>query len=251
MENDTLINLGLSDEEAQIYLSLLARGQQSASDLAKSTKVKRTYIYNVSASLIKKGLISQIKKGKTTVFNPASPDKLLTLAQEKKQKAAQAEQTLEAILPGLKTKFEVIDAKPVVTYYEGIEGIKKVYMDTIKEGKEMWSLVETSEVDPAIYEWLTKKYVTDRVSAGIKVKAIVASGHKTKIYTGLDEKELRESKVISNEKFPFKNEVNIYGNKIAIVNYKKGSQILGIIIDNHILASTFRSWFSLTWESIS
>lgn len=179
-----------------------------------------------------------------------SPDKLLTLASLEKQKADQAEQTLEAILPNLKTKYEVIDNKPVVTYYEGVEGIKKVYMDTIKEGKEMWSLVETSEVDPAIYEWLTTTYVVDRVKKDIKVKAIVASGSKTKIYTGLNEKELRETKVISSDKFPFENEINIYGNKMAIVNYRKGTKLLGVIIDNPILVNTFRSWFNLTWQSI-
>lgn len=248
MDIEVLINLGLSKEEADIYLSLLNKGEQGASDLSKSTKVKRTYIYSVSASLIKKGLISQVKKGKTTVFNPMSPDKLLTLAHDKKQKAEQAEQTLEAILPNLKTKYEVVDNKPVVTYYEGVEGIKKVYMDTIKEGKEILALVETSEVEKDIYDWVTKIYVAERLKKNIGVKAIVSSGSKTKVYINLDKAELRQTMVIDNYKFPFKNEINIYGNKIAIINHKKGEKLLGIIIENGSIAQTFKSWFNISWK---
>lgn len=247
---EVLINLGLSPEEADIYLSLINSGPQSAGQLAKSTKVKRTYIYSVSASLVKKGLVSQSKKGKTTVFSPMSPDKLASLVENKKVLIEQAENTLESIMPSLKEKFEAVDTRPVVTYYEGADGIKKVYKDTLKNAKEILALVETSEVDPEIYNWVTKEYVRERAKGDIKVKAIASSGPKTAIYTGLNREELRETKVVSSEKFPFENEINIYGSKIAIINHKKGDKLLGVIIDNKSVAETFKSWFRLTWSKI-
>ncbi len=250
MDIDALINLGLSDEESQIYLSLLTRGPSSASDLAKNTKVKRTYIYSVSAALVKKGLISQVKKGKTTVFNSLSPDKLLTLAQEKKQKAAQAEQTLEAILPGLKTKFEVVDAKPVVTYYEGVEGVKKVYLDTIKEGKEIYSFMQNADIDPNFREWLKNVYVQDRVKFNIRAKVILASGDFAEDYIKKSKDLLREVKIVPNKKYPFQIEANIYGDKVAFMNFKSKSDPLGIIIENKDLAQTLLTFFNLTWDSI-
>lgn len=248
---EVLVNLGLSPEEADIYLSLINSGPQSAGQLAKSTKVKRTYIYSVSASLIKKGLASQNKKGKTTIFSPMSPDKLSSLVQTKKQLIEQAENTLESVLPQLKTKFEAVDTRPVITYYEGVEGIKKVYRDTLVNTQEILAIVETSEVDSEIYDWVTKEYVQQRVKNKIRVKAIVASGIKTKTYIGLNEKELRETKVVSSEKFPFENEINIYGSKLAIINHRKGSKLLGVIIDNKLIAETFKSWFNLTWSKVS
>ncbi len=247
---EALVNLGLSPEEADIYLSLINSGPQSAGLLAKSTKVKRTYIYSVSAGLIKKGLISQTKKGKTTIFSAMSPDKLSSLVETKRQLIEQVENTLESIMPSLKEKFEAVDTRPVVTYYEGGEGIKKVYRDTLKEKREILALVETSEVDPNVYGWVTKEYVKQRVKNDIKVRAIASSGSKTAIYTGLNKEELRETKVVSSEKFPFKNEINIYGNKIAIINHKKGERLMGVIIDNKSVAETFRSWFELTWTKI-
>jgi HTH-type transcriptional regulator, sugar sensing transcriptional regulator len=250
MDNEALINLGLSDEESQIYLSLLSKGQQSASDLAKSTKVKRTYIYSVSASLIKKGLVSQVKKGKAKVFNPLSPDKLLTLAQEKKQKAQQAEQTLEAILPNLKTKFEVVDAKPVVTYYEGIEGIKKVYMDTINERETIYSFMQNADIDPQLREWLKEIYVKERVKYAVPAKVILASGDFANEYVKRSKDLVREVKVVQSNKYPFQVEVNIYGDKIAFMNFKSKADPLGVIIENKDLAQTMLTFFNLTWNEL-
>lgn len=93
-------------------------------------------------------------------------------------------------------------------------------------------------------------YVKMRVKNEIKVKAIVASDPKTKVYVGLDEKELRETKIIPSSKFPFENEIIIYGNKLAVISHKRGAKLLGIIIDNPVIANTFRSWFEITWSKL-
>mgnify|MGYP001561312451 CR=1 FL=1 len=250
MQDSALINLGLSSEETAIYLSLLNNGPQSASSLSSSSKVKRTYVYAVTKSLASLGLVKEEKKGKTTIFIPLSPDHLLTLAEDQKQKSILAARNLENLLPSLKTKFAHQETKPVVTYYEGIEGIKKIYLDTLNLSlnNELFALVETSKVHPDIYQWVTKHYASKRITAGIRVKAIVASGPKTETYTQLNKAELRETKVIDSKNFPFEHEINVYGHKLAIINHNKKTSPLGIIIENEYIATTFRSWFNLTWS---
>jgi sugar-specific transcriptional regulator TrmB len=242
--------VGLTAEQAQIYESLLEHGPQSASELATSTPVKRTYAYSVCADLVKKGLIAQELRGRTTVFRALSPQQLITEAQTQKLKAELAQKELENILPTLKSKYNLAENKPVVTYFEGVEGIKKVYQDTLSEKQPIDALVQTSEVHPEIYRWVTQEYVKARIAAGIAVRAIVASGEKTEKYTELDKKELRETKVVDSTSFPFKHEINIYGTKLAIINHNKTAQLIGIIIDNPHIATTFRSWFDLTWGLI-
>jgi len=249
--NEILTGVGLSSEQAELYLSLLSHGPQTAAGLAKTTHVQRTYVYRIATELIKLGLASQGKKGRATTFSPLSPDHLLTQAENTKAQATQAQISLESILPGLKTKFSAVEDRPVVSYFEGIEGIKMVYLDTIKEGKPVLALVETSKVEPVIYRWVTTDYVNLRVAAGIPVRAIVASGPKTKLYLGLNRKELRETKVISSRKYPLEHEINLYGTKLAIINHRKGTALLGIIVDSPVVAKTFRSWFELTWRLLS
>lgn len=245
-----LSQLGLTSEQAEIYQSLLEIGPQTATKLSQNSSVQRTYIYNLSKQLAELGLVTIEKQGRTTLFTAQSPDLLLSLAETQKQKANQAQRALEGLLPSLKHKYALSEKRPVVTYYEGLEGIKKTYRDTLREGQPVLALVETSKVHPDVYSWVTSTYAKKRIDAGIHVKAIVASGTKTSQYTRLDEKELRETKVIPSGKFPLEHEINIYGNKLAIINHNKNQEILGIIIDNPIIANTFRSWFNLTWNSI-
>jgi sugar-specific transcriptional regulator TrmB len=247
MDIEALINLGLSKEEADIYLSLLNKGEQGASELSKSTKVKRTYIYSVSASLIKKGLISQVKKGKTTVFNPMSPDKLLTLAHEKKQKAEQAEQTLEAILPNLKTKYEVVDNKPVVTYFEGIEGIKKVYKDILNTNEDILlyrSIYDDKNTD---IDTIVLKQIEEQVKRGIKTRTITPLEKTTKnIFLNFDKSRLVERHIVRSSHLDLPAQIIIYGTKVALISLRK--EIIVTLLDNLDISNTLRENFELIWE---
>ncbi len=247
---DLLQNLNLSADQTAVYLSLLRHGSQSAGDLAKTTKVKRTYVYSVCKELIKLGLVKIGQVGKTTAFTANSPDLLLNLSEQQQLAVRIAKTNLENVLPELQNLFRLTETKPVIRYFEGLDGVKKTYLDTIKTGQPLLSIVETSKVDQNVYDWVTTDYVKARIKANISVRAIVASGEKTEIYTSLDEKELRASKIVPKQKFPFENEIIVYGEKVAIVKHKRGTKLLGIIIDNAEIATTFRSWFELTWVKL-
>lgn len=250
MIEQTLVSLGLSQEEVEIYMSLLEHGTLTPSEISSQTKVKRTYVYKICEDLLIKGLATSTKKGNKKAYAAASPDYLLSIVEKKKQELENSAEQLEKVLGELKIKYSAVETKPVVTFYEGVEGVKKVYRDTLKENKNIDALVQTSKVNPDIYEWVTKEYAAARVEQKIGVKAIVSSGEKTDQYIQLNEKELRETKIVSSDKFPFENELNIYGNKIAIINHRDNTQLFGVIIDSKIVAETFRSWFDLTWGNL-
>lgn len=250
MIEETLIALGLSKEEVEIYLGLLEFGTLTPSEASSKTSVKRTYVYKICEDLLHKGLVTATKKGSVKAYAPASPDYLLSMVEKKKQEIENSAEQLEKVLSDLKTKYSAVEAKPIVTFYEGIEGVKKVYKDTLKENKDIDALVQTSKVNGDIYDWVTKQYAQSRVEQNINVKAIVSSGEKTNKYIELNKKELRETKIVSSEKFPFEHELNIYGNKVAIINHRAGTEPFGVIIDSKVVSQTFRSWFELTWGNL-
>ena len=250
MITEILTSIGLTPEQADLYASLLEHGAQTAGKLSKTTKIQRTYVYPVVRELVKKGLVAMEKKGRTTTFIPQSPERLLTQAEDVKTHAAQAYAALEGILPGLKTTYQAIEAKPTITYHEGVEGIKKIYMDTIKDEKTIYALVEPSTIDPDIHHWLMSQYVQLRKDHHIEAKVIVATGPQTQGFIRRDKAELRDTRVVSGKSYPFQHEINIYGTKVAIINHKKGTPFIGIIIDNPIIAATFRAWFDLTWDRV-
>ena len=110
----SLLSVGLTKEEISIYLSLLEKSPQSAIDLSKTTPVKRTYVYQISRLLIEKGLITEKKLGRTTVFSPNSPDHLLTLAENRKTQAELAAKGIESLLDNLKNKYASVEERPVI-----------------------------------------------------------------------------------------------------------------------------------------
>jgi len=150
-----LANLGLTPDQASIYLALLNNGPQSASSLAKLSGIKRTYIYYLCQELAKENLVKLTRQGKTSTFAPLSPDNLITRAEAIKIKAQTTLASLESALPELNSKFRLTSTRPVVSYFEGFAGVKKVYLDTLTATTPILALVETSAVDLEIYEWVT------------------------------------------------------------------------------------------------
>ena len=245
---EILTKIGLSDEEVEVYLSLLEAGAQSATQLDKNTKVKRTYIYRIAAQLRDKGLVTEKKKGRATLFEPNSPDHLVSLAESKKVEAEQAQTSLEGVLGSLKAKYGSIEAKPIVTTYEGLAGIKKVFLDTLKVGKEISAVVETTEVDPKLRDWLKDKYTKERAKKKIHAKVILASGELASEYKSRNVEAHRTVIEVPHKKYPIKHEVDIYGDKVAFLNYRRGEPMIGLVIDHPTVAKTMKAWFDLSWK---
>ncbi len=82
MLQNILSRSGLSPDQAEIYISLLDHGPQTATRLSTTTKVKRTYIYKLCSELGALGLVASTGD-KKTVFKPLSPDILVAQTQEK------------------------------------------------------------------------------------------------------------------------------------------------------------------------
>jgi hypothetical protein len=57
--------------------------------------------------------------------------------------------------------------------------------------------------------------------------------------------ELREVHLVPKDKFPFKNEINIYDDKVAIISHQDE---IGVIIQNQNIADTQRAIFNLAFE---
>lgn len=244
-----LRNLGLTGDQSEVYLSLLTSGPQKAAELAASTSIKRTNIYPVTKQLMKLRLVTETTIGKKLVYRAEQPENLLNLSYKQKLTIEHHQQSLISILPKLNTYFSVSEIKPAIRYLEGLDGIKETYLDTIAVGKPILALVQVASVHPEIYTWVTTEYVRLRVKHRIPVQAIVSS-QKSAGYIERNATELRETRIASAGSYPLDHEVNIYGDKVAIIENNAKSRLLGIIIHNPFIANTFRSWFRMTWDAL-
>lgn len=243
---EVLENLGLSTEEVEVYLSLLEAGAQSASDLAKTTKVKRTHIYNIARSLMKRGFVSQDQSSGTTKFVPLTPDKLLSLAHDKKDEAARLESSLETVLPDLKHKYKLIEAKPTIQTLEGIEGLKKLYKDILETKKDIL-LFRSSFDERNDIAGIVSEQIERQIKLGIHTRTITPLSPTTKdTFENFDKIRLVDRHILKSQDFVLPSQIIVYDSKVAITTLK--SDILITIIDNKEISDTFKKLFEMNWN---
>jgi len=243
-----LKELGLSETEALIYELLLEEGPTKGSDLARKSAIGRGNVYNTLTSLIGKGLVEETN-GKVAVFKALDPERLRILGKQKRVAAEALYEQLESVLPSLKSSHRLFTKQPTVRVFEGVEGLKELYGETLREKKPIFAFVSPDEPTPAILRWLTSTYVKARVDAGIQVKAIVNGESQAASYIAKSQQELREARFIKSDRYPFRGEIDVFGDKVAFIAYKE-EELIGVIIESAGIAETLRSAVQIIFDTI-
>jgi sugar-specific transcriptional regulator TrmB len=248
MSIHALQSLGLSKTESDLYELLLKLGEVPVADIIQRSELKRPTVYKALYALEKKGLVSQKDIKKKIHFRPESPTVILEQAESRFQEAELARNTLQMVIPQMLTDYTLSVERPIVQVYEGFEGLKKIYLDTLSEKQPIYAVLQTTEVDEKLHKWLEEVYAPRRANLKLHAKVIVASGSWAATYQSRDVKHYRTTVLVPSDKFPFKHEVSIYGDKVAFMNYRKDEPMLGFVIHHKSTASTMKAWFDLAWE---
>jgi len=233
-----LRNVGLSDKEASIYLVLLELKEALPSTISRKANVKRPTTYTVLERLQSLGLATHVRKGKFLYYQALHPSSLVNDRLSKYQE-------LEKALPELTSLHQKFAVIPQMSVYEGKEGLIKIMEDTLTTSTEVLVWADVDDAVTTVLKDYYPSYIKKKVKNKVYVRGI---GTYTPIALDFKKKgkeELREIYLIPKEKFPFKNEINIYDDKVAILSHEDG---MGIIIQNQNIADTQRSIFEFGYE---
>lgn len=242
-----LYNLGLSEKEARVYLTALEIGSSSVQEIALKAGVNRATTYVQIESLIRRGLISSVIRGKKRYFNAENPRYLLKLLDAQKWELDERKSEFEENLPELEAMFNFKQEKPKVKYFEGLEGLKAIQQDLfITESKE---IKEVTDLDRAyqVFPPHPKDHRNKRKNKYKNIPAkVIYSSNEGAI---LPKKEyLRDRYFIAKGRIKFLSDIVIYGdNKVAFLNTIKRN---GVIIENKEIHNTINSLFDLALEGI-
>ncbi len=242
-----LQEVGFNEREAKVYIAALELGQATVQEISKRAGVKRITTHVIIDKFIQEGLLKEIIVGKRrrVVANP--PERFLQKILEKEIFIKRQADEFRGLIPYLSSIYNYASGKPRVKYYEGMEGLKFVYQDTIKKPKiNMYSFLSVDDFDKEMLGWIKKEYVPRRIEKQIKAYVVVPNTELGKKYHKEDQKKLRESVLIPKKDFPFKLEVIMYDNKVAIVS-NKSKNMFALIIESEEVYNTFRSIFKLAW----
>ncbi|KKR21244.1 MAG: Transcriptional regulator, TrmB [Candidatus Moranbacteria bacterium GW2011_GWA2_39_41] len=239
---EDLIKIGLDKKEAQLYLCLLELGETNLARISQKSNIKRTTCYDIVESLKNKGLISVTTRKKRVYYVAEDPRKMERQLEEKKH-------VLNSILPQLLSVANFIDKKPAIRYFEGTEGIKDVFRDTLNFPKqEILAWVSEEAVEHFDINWLWNFYVTKRAEKKIWSRSIAPDVPYLKNVKTFDQAHLRQSRLISSKDFPFQVEINLYSNdRIGIMSFREK---FGLIIESKQIYTTLKSIFEAHWKSL-
>lgn len=234
---NVLMNLGLTDKESKVYLACTERGTAVVSDLAQSAGINRVTTYDILEKLKQRGLVSYFTKKKIKYFSSIAPE---TLLEEFEKRTSD----LRTSLPKFKTLTGEIN-HPRVRYFEGIEGIKAIYADTLTSKTEILNYSNSYEIRK---QWTNydEEYVTKRAQKKIHLRGISPKDKAGEQVQSQDEKYYREMRLIPSDQFDFTNEINIYDDKVAIISFK--DELIGMIIESIEIANSQRAIFNMSWQ---
>jgi len=226
-----LMQIGLSEQEAEVYLYLLKEKHQNAARIAKETNINRSVTYHILESLIQQGVVSYVLVNGVKRFSATKPESLIDIVKAKAD-------TLKKILPQLKSMNPEVSTDSNVEVFQGVQGGLAVMKDIIKTGKDYVAFGE----DKSFHEvmgTLAEQYVRQLKDLKIKERILVPAGQNVILgkYSELRylPKDLKLPAITA-----------IYGDKVAIAIFQK--PYYSIVIESKDLAATYRSLFELLWK---
>lgn len=238
---------GLSYAEANAYLAVLELGQAPVSQIARKLWENRVTVYSTLQNLAKKGYLFATQKNRVLHYFALNPQKLFVQAQQKMN-------ALEAVMGSLLAMSSHADKKPSMQLYEGMEGIKLCYEDTLNYPETtLKAFLGYAEIDPQLKRWLNNRYFEKRVKKKIQVRVLLSNSFKdkeeyTRVVQYPSPRAHTELRFIDNPLFQVSNEISLYGeDKVMMVIFQE-KEMIGCIIKSKMLHQTLSSLFDLSWE---
>jgi len=234
MELKELEKIGLTTNEAKIFIALLELGQAQAGKISKQSQINRTTTYDSLDRLIEKGLVTYTIQANKKLFKPVPPQTLLD-QQKEKQKA------IEQLLPELNTIFKKSKDREESDIYKGRKGIKSI-LNNILNYKEYISFgssgkfLEIMKHDFTIFQKRKKQL-------NIKAKVILAESAKN---TEQVKTAHAQFKYIKDEFFS-PTTTFVYGNKTAIIIW--GQIPTATLITSKEVATSYKNYFNILWQT--
>ena len=237
MNKEILKELGLTNNEIEVYLTLLKKGSISVNDIAERSGLHRQAVYDTLDRLLEKGFVNFVVKNNKKYFQAINPEKILEYLKEKEDK-------FRSVLPELIELTKLPREDTFVELYKGKTIVRTVYKDIIKESEKQKGEVLISGVEERRFIEEDKIALKQHLMRLKKLKCnerILIKEGDTCFIKG-PQTEYRYTPKGSFNPTP----IYVYGNKLTIIIW--GNPNYAIIIKNKNLADSYRKQFNLLWR---
>ena len=235
---ETLMELGLTGNETEVYLVLLQHQPHSANMLAQKSGLHRQAVYDALDRLVEKGFAHFVNQNGTRNFSAMKPGHILEYLQEK-------EGRLRAALPALNALTAQTDDETQVEVWKGSRIIRSLYRDIVEEIQRTRGPVLLSGAVEKMFEEedriALRQHLARLHELGCAERVLVEKGD-----THFVEGSQTRYRWVEKESFN-PTPIFIYGDKTAMLVW--GNPRYAIIIKSRAVAETHRRQFNALWKN--
>jgi len=245
-----LRKIGLTDGEIKVYEALLELGETTKTRLATKSEVSPSKIYDITNRLLRKGIISSVRKKGVMHFKAADPKRLQDFIEKKEQEIDEEKKVVNAILPTLMAKYQKTEEEIDIDVFYGWDGLKTAFL-TLEDsmGKKDVSYVFGASIGlaPEQGDIFWKQHQARVEKRGFKVMIIfnedMRKGRKLR-HEYYDDHPLHEIRYQHQETM---NEFYIYKEHVLLfISLKKP---VGILIKNKETVDAYKKFFQTMWKT--
>ena len=238
MDFSPLSQLGLSEKQCAVYLATLELGMAPVSVIARKAQLKRPTTHVILEQLCNEAMAEYFLRGRTRYYSVINPKEMLRRKEEGLRLFAEAIPQLMAIQNNLVHK-------PKVTFYEGKEDMRRLYLDVLTSKTPILNYFLPEKCYEFFgKEWLFEQYLNERIRKQIPIKVIMPTSPAAHALEKTASTQFRETRVVSSEQFKLNNEIYIYDDKMNLFAF---DDQLALQIQSADVVNTQRAIFELAW----
>lgn len=235
MDTSVLEEFGLSKGEIKIYLALLESGETKVGFIIEKSGMASSAVHNSLNTLLEKGLVSYIKKGKIKHYKAVSPGQLLNFIENKKKRILE-------ILPELELKQKKSEEKQEAEIFEGTKGIIAMLNLIIKDVKKgddyLFFAVNVNEHNKEIQDFFSV-YDIKRKEKGLIINGLAKQEFKAFFIK-------RKFLKMRYTNLPIPSNISLCNNRVALFSWE--DRPIGYLIESKQIADIFRNFFYEVWN---
>jgi len=245
MKNEKLLGvlkeIGLKEDEANVYLSALSLGTTSILKIARATNIKRTTVYGIVDSLKEKGLMRIELKGLKQFYAVENPERLEIMLERRKN-------DFSKMLPEFQALYGLKGGESVIKYYTGLPAMQEIYRSTLKEIKphEDYLVITNQEKWYNLDSKFSLSYIEDRAKLPIKTRMLIQDSPLSREHKRL-EKNFNESiKILANGN-PLNVDTVLLPEKL--ITFELTPPYMTVVIENKSIIALHKEMFEIIWKS--
>ncbi len=238
----TLVDAGLNQKEAEIYLTLLKMKSATAYKIAKASSLKKPTVYVVLETLRQKGFILKTPSKRGTTYTAKSPDEFINIVEQKFNSVLNT-------LPLLKSIFKESANNINVFYFEGLKGLEELcyYKFDEMKNQEMVGFFAKPSNNFKEYGDMFTKWEKDLFKNNVTIRGITPDHQYMKGRVQKNQNNYRNLKFVNPEKYSSTVSIDVSLDFVRIMDLKN---INGVVIENADLAKAIRQIFDMVWSSL-